>query len=49
MASPFNFVNPDDPFSWDVNFNLESATLAGQQCFYTKQPDTTTACPAVDK
>jgi hypothetical protein len=47
-ASPFNFANPKDPFSWDVNFNLESTTLAGQQCFYTKQPDTTTSCPTVD-
>jgi cell migration-inducing and hyaluronan-binding protein len=49
MASPFNFANPTDPFNWDVNFNLESATLAGQQCFYTKQPDTTGACPTVDR
>jgi hypothetical protein len=48
MASPFNFANPSDPFNWDVNYNLESATLAGQQCFYTKQPDTTTTCPTVD-
>jgi cell migration-inducing and hyaluronan-binding protein len=48
MASPFNFANPNDPFNWDVNYNLESATLAGQQCFYTKQPDTTTTCPTVD-
>jgi hypothetical protein len=48
MASPFNFANPSDPFNWDVNYNLESATLAGKQCFYTKQPDTTTTCPTVD-
>jgi cell migration-inducing and hyaluronan-binding protein len=48
MASPFNFANPNDPFKWDVNYNLESATVAGQQCFYTKQPDTTTTCPTVD-
>jgi cell migration-inducing and hyaluronan-binding protein len=47
-ASPFNFANPNDPFNWDVNYNLESATLAGQQCFYTKQPDTTGTCPTVD-
>ncbi len=49
MPSPFSFVNPDDPFKWDVNYNLVSSTLAGDQCAYTKQPDTTNSCPTVDK
>jgi len=46
--SPFNFVNPNDPFSWDVNFNLVNSSLASPQCFYTKQPDTTGSCPVVN-
>jgi len=47
LPSDFAFLNPNDPFSWNVNFNLKSPTVAGQQCYYTKQPDTTTACPTV--
>jgi cell migration-inducing and hyaluronan-binding protein len=41
-AGEFNFTN--DPY-WNVNFNLASGSVAGQQCTYTKQPTTSTQCP----
>ena len=47
MAGPF--LNPNDSFKWDVNYNLVNSTLAGDQCLYAKQPDTTNSCPTVDK
>ncbi len=36
-----------DQFDWNVDFELQNSDIAGQQCFYTKQPATTMACPAV--
>ena len=46
---PGPFLNPNEQFKWDVNYNLADSTLAGDQCMYTKQPDTTNSCPTVDK
>ncbi len=35
-----------DQFNWHVDFSLENSDISGQQCYYTKQPNTNTACAA---
>ena len=45
MPSPFNAMNPDNPFQWNVNYNLQNSTIAGAQCLYSTQPNTTGVCP----
>jgi hypothetical protein len=39
IPSVFNFAtNNPTGFDWDVGFNLEDASISGQQCNYTGQP-----------
>jgi hypothetical protein len=44
--APGTFDGADFTY-FNVPFNLENATTAGNQCLYTKQPDTVNKCPAV--